>query len=97
MDLLAVSRIAITPAVFDANRRGGNRRAIRLKKAQMELVNAVIFDYAGTVVDYGSLAPMGAFVETFAEFGVTISIDEARGSMGMASVRASPPSWQCRE
>jgi phosphonoacetaldehyde hydrolase len=50
----------------------------------MERVEAVIFDWAGTVVDYGSLAPMGAFVETFAEFGVTISIDEARGPMGMA-------------
>jgi phosphonoacetaldehyde hydrolase len=50
----------------------------------MERVKAVIFDWAGTVVDYGSLAPMGSFVETFAEFGVVISIDEARGPMGMA-------------
>jgi phosphonoacetaldehyde hydrolase len=50
----------------------------------MKNVKAVIFDWAGTVVDYGSLAPMGAFVETFAEFGVEISIDEARGPMGMA-------------
>ena len=50
----------------------------------MERVKAVVFDWAGTVVDYGSLAPMGAFVETFAEFGVRISIEEARGPMGMA-------------
>ncbi len=50
----------------------------------MERVKAVIFDWAGTVIDYGSLAPMGAFVETFAEFGVSISIDEARGPMGRA-------------
>jgi phosphonoacetaldehyde hydrolase len=50
----------------------------------MERVKVVIFDWAGTVVDYGSLAPMGAFVETFAEFGVAISIEEARGPMGMA-------------
>jgi phosphonoacetaldehyde hydrolase len=50
----------------------------------MKHVKAVIFDWAGTVVDHGSLAPMGAFVETFAEFGVAISIDEARGPMGMA-------------
>jgi phosphonoacetaldehyde hydrolase len=50
----------------------------------MERVKAVIFDWAGTVVDYGSLAPMGAFVETFAEFGVALSIEEARGPMGMA-------------
>ena len=50
----------------------------------MRHVKAVIFDWAGTVVDHGSLAPMGAFVETFAQFGVEISIDEARGPMGMA-------------
>ncbi|WP_413987846.1 phosphonoacetaldehyde hydrolase [Labrys okinawensis] len=50
----------------------------------MKHLKAVIFDWAGTVVDFGSLAPMGAFVETFAEFGVEISIDEARGPMGMA-------------
>jgi phosphonoacetaldehyde hydrolase len=50
----------------------------------MRHLKAVIFDWAGTVVDYGSCAPMGAFVETFAEFGVTISIEEARGPMGMA-------------
>ncbi len=50
----------------------------------MKHLKAAIFDWAGTVVDYGSLAPMGAFVETFAEFGVEISIDEARGPMGMA-------------
>ena len=50
----------------------------------MEHVKAVIFDWAGTVVDFGSLAPTGAFIETFAEFGVTISMDEARRPMGMA-------------
>lgn len=50
----------------------------------MQHMKAVIFDWAGTVVDFGSLAPMGAFVETFAEFGVAISIEEARGPMGMA-------------
>jgi phosphonoacetaldehyde hydrolase len=55
-----------------------------MKAQGMRHVKAVIFDWAGTVVDYGSLAPMGAFVETFAEFGVAISIDEARGPMGMA-------------
>jgi phosphonoacetaldehyde hydrolase len=50
----------------------------------MKHVKAVIFDWAGTVVDYGSRAPMGAFVETFEQFGVPISIEEARGPMGMA-------------
>jgi phosphonoacetaldehyde hydrolase len=50
----------------------------------MKHVKAVIFDWAGTVVDFGSRAPMGAFVETFEEFGVPITIEEARGPMGMA-------------
>ncbi len=50
----------------------------------MSGLKAIIVDWAGTVVDYGSRAPMGAFVETFAEFGVAISIAEARGPMGMA-------------
>jgi phosphonoacetaldehyde hydrolase len=47
-------------------------------------IKAVIFDWAGTVVDHGSRAPMGAFVQAFARFGVSITIAEARAPMGMA-------------
>ncbi len=47
-------------------------------------IKAVVFDWAGTVLDHGSRAPMGAFVEAFRQFGVTISIADARGPMGMA-------------
>ncbi|CAH0173537.1 phosphonoacetaldehyde hydrolase [Roseomonas sp. CECT 9278] len=47
-------------------------------------IKAVIFDWAGTVLDHGSRAPMGAFVDAFGQFGVTISIADARGPMGMA-------------
>jgi phosphonoacetaldehyde hydrolase len=47
-------------------------------------IRAVILDWAGTVVDHGSRAPMGAFVRAFQEFGVEISIADARGPMGMA-------------
>jgi len=47
-------------------------------------IKAVILDWAGTVVDHGSSAPMGAFVKAFAHFGVAISINDARGPMGMA-------------
>lgn len=47
-------------------------------------IRAVVFDWAGTVVDHGSLAPMGAFVEAFGAFGVAITVDEARIPMGMA-------------
>lgn len=45
---------------------------------------AVVFDWAGTMVDFGSFAPMGAFVKAFADFGIAIDTDQARGPMGMA-------------
>ena len=47
-------------------------------------LKAAVFDWAGTMVDHGSLAPMGVFVEAFACFGVELTIEEARGPMGMA-------------
>jgi phosphonoacetaldehyde hydrolase len=47
-------------------------------------LQAVVLDWAGTVVDHGSRAPMGAFVRAFAEFGVAIAVEDARGPMGMA-------------
>ena len=50
----------------------------------MTKLQAVVFDWAGTMIDHGSLAPMGVFVKAFAEFGVEITVDEARGPMGMA-------------
>ena len=46
-------------------------------------LQAAILDWAGTVVDFGSFAPTQIFVEAFAEFGVHVSIEEARGPMGM--------------
>ncbi len=44
---------------------------------------AAVFDWAGTMVDFGSFAPMGAFVEVFRRFGVTAGIADARKPMGM--------------
>jgi len=45
-------------------------------------VQAVIFDWAGTTVDFGSLAPVAAFTRLFAAQGIDLSLDEARGPMG---------------
>lgn len=47
-------------------------------------LRAAILDWAGTVIDHGSRAPMGAFVRVFAEFGIAITEADARGPMGMA-------------
>ena len=45
-------------------------------------VQAVIFDWAGTIVDFGSLAPVVAFQKLFASAGVPIDEATARGPMG---------------
>ena len=45
---------------------------------------AVIFDLAGTVVDYGSCAPAAAFVAVFRRFNVEITTANAREPMGRA-------------
>lgn len=47
-------------------------------------LQAVVFDWAGTIIDFGSCAPMGAFVRLFEQFGIELTIAEARGPMGMA-------------
>lgn len=47
-------------------------------------VKAVVFDWAGTMVDFGCMAPVHALLEVFAGEGVTLSEAEARADMGMA-------------
>ena len=46
-------------------------------------IEAVIFDWAGTTVDYGCFAPVQAFITAFEEYGITPSFDEVREPMGM--------------
>ena len=46
-------------------------------------IEAVIFDWAGTTVDYGCFAPVQAFVAAFEEYGITPTLDEVREPMGM--------------
>ena len=46
-------------------------------------VKLVIFDWAGTTIDYGSCAPVAAFMEGFRRKGVEVTIAQARGPMGM--------------
>lgn len=47
-------------------------------------IKAVIFDWAGTMVDFGCMAPADALIEAFAAHGVAISAAEARRDMGRA-------------
>src|ERR1035437_8018918 len=48
----------------------------------MAKIEAVIFDWAGTTLDYGCMAPAVAFSDVFKQYGVPISIEEARRPMG---------------
>lgn len=46
-------------------------------------IEAVILDWAGTTIDFGSFAPVQAFIEAFKQHGVTPTVDEVRAPMGM--------------
>jgi phosphonoacetaldehyde hydrolase len=47
-------------------------------------LKAIVFDWAGTTVDFGSCAPAAVFQEIFAERGVPITAAQAREPMGRA-------------
>jgi phosphonoacetaldehyde hydrolase len=64
-------------------------------------VRLVVFDWAGTVIDFGCRGPTGAFVAAFAERGVAVTLAEARGPMGLhkkdhlrAMLRDIPDRWR---
>ncbi len=46
-------------------------------------IKAVIFDWAGTTVDYGSFAPVEAFSKVFRDYKVEATMEEIRKPMGM--------------
>lgn len=43
----------------------------------------VIFDWAGTTVDFGSCAPVEVFLKIFEDVGIKVTYEEARKPMGM--------------
>lgn len=47
-------------------------------------IQAVVFDWAGTMIDFGCRAPVKALSEVFAEAGIEILEAEARADMGKA-------------
>ena len=50
---------------------------------KMNRVEGVIFDWAGTTVDFGCFAPLNIFLEIFKEVGIEVTMDEARAPMGI--------------
>lgn len=46
-------------------------------------LKAAVFDWAGTTIDFGCLAPAAAFTELFKRYSIDATPAEARGPMGM--------------
>lgn len=52
----------------------------------MKEIKCVIFDWAGTTVDYGCFAPVAAFIESFDKIGVPVTAEETRRYMGLTKI-----------
>lgn len=52
-------------------------------KMDRKKTEAVIFDWAGTTVDYGCFAPVKAFMEVFKKAGIEPAMEEVREPMGV--------------
>ncbi|MGM0828937.1 MAG: phosphonoacetaldehyde hydrolase [Bacillota bacterium] len=52
----------------------------------MNRIEAVIFDWAGTTVDYGCFAPVKVFMDIFQQAGIEVTMEEARAPMGMLKI-----------
>lgn len=50
------------------------------------MIQTVVFDWAGTTVDYGCFAPVQAFAEVFKKHGVEPTAAEVREPMGMLKI-----------
>ncbi len=47
------------------------------------MIEAIVLDWAGTTVDYGSRAPIIAFKNAFAHFGIDLSEETIRQDVGL--------------
>jgi phosphonoacetaldehyde hydrolase len=52
----------------------------------MKKIDTVIFDWAGTTIDYGCFAPLVAFIDAFSAVGIEITVSEARKPMGIKKI-----------
>ena len=53
------------------------------RRPYRDRLQAVVFDWAGTTVDYGSMAPIRVLQKIFADRGIEITEEEARRDMGV--------------
>lgn len=55
-------------------------------KKDFSNLEAVIFDWAGTTVDFGCIAPVEAFRDAFLEYGIEVTEEETRKPMGLLKI-----------
>lgn len=55
-----------------------------ISESEFQKIRAVVLDWAGTAVDFGSIAPTEAFIHAFGGFAVTVRAEEVRAFMGLA-------------
>ena len=51
--------------------------------AEMNRIQMVVFDWAGTTTDYGGVAPSMVFDRVFREEGISLTKEEINAPMGM--------------
>ncbi len=52
----------------------------------MNNIEGVLFDWAGTTVDFGCFAPVNVFIDIFKNAGIEVSMEEARAPMGLLKI-----------
>lgn len=62
----------------------------------MNEIKGIIFDWAGTTVDYGCFAPVQAFAEVFRHFGIEPTSQEVREPRGMLKIDHIRTKLGCR-
>lgn len=53
---------------------------------KLRKVEGIIFDWAGTTVDFGCFAPVNVFIDIFKNAGIEVTMAEAREPMGMLKI-----------
>jgi phosphonoacetaldehyde hydrolase len=56
------------------------------KKIFLGEIRGILFDWAGTIIDFGCMAPTQVFAEIFRSVGIDVTESEARGPMGQAKI-----------
>ena len=65
-----------------------HEREFTYTRAYRGPIRAVIFDWAGTTMDFGCMAPAVVFQKVYDKAGVPISMEEARVPMGTHKIRS---------